>query len=194
MSPILRRASSADAAAVADVWAAAMTNEPMVRWPLAERDAAIAPMFASLAADYVDGQVVWVDDDVRSAAAWLPPEMALDTTAFDERIMAAIAAHTDDDGGHYFRFWTWVAEHMPEEPVWFLDVLGVTPSAQGLGLGSALVQHGLALADADGVAALLETGNPDNVDYYRRFGFDVWHQEAAPDGGPVVNFMMRRPS
>jgi predicted N-acetyltransferase YhbS len=77
--------------------------------------------------------------------------------------------------------------------VWFLDVLGVTPSSQGQGLGSALVRHGLALADADGVAALLETGNPDNIGYYRQFGFEVWRQEAAPDGGPVVSFMIHRP-
>jgi len=184
----------ADIAAVADVWTLAMTNEPMVRWPLADRNAAVGPMFASLASDYVTSQVVWVDSDLRAAAAWLPPEMAVDTTDFDERILAAIAAYTDDGGGHYVRFWTWVAEHMPDEPVWFLDVLGVTPSAQRHGLGDALVRHGLALADADGVASLLETGTPQNVGYYRRFGFEVWHQEAAPDSGPVVTFMMRRPA
>jgi predicted N-acetyltransferase YhbS len=55
---------------------------------------------------------------------------------------------------------------------------------QRRGLGSRLVRPILERADRDGVACHLETADPANVPYYRRFGFEVVEPslEVIPDG------------
>ena len=52
-------------------------------------------------------------------------------------------------------------------------LIGVDPARQGRGLGSALMKHTLALCDAEGALAYLESSNPRNVPLYERHGFEV---------------------
>ena len=54
-----------------------------------------------------------------------------------------------------------------------LVFLGVSPSAQGRGVGSAMLKATLAPLDAAGVTALLEATTDRNVALYRRHGFEV---------------------
>ncbi|VVB44987.1 GNAT family N-acetyltransferase [Beijerinckiaceae bacterium RH AL1] len=70
----------------------------------------------------------------------------------------------------------------PPEPHWYLHVVGCRPDAQGRGFGSAAIAPGLARADADGVAAYLETANPRNLPLYERLGFAVTHEWRVPRG------------
>lgn len=84
-------------------------------------------------------------------------------------------------------------ERVPDEPLWVLDHIGVSPAHQGRGVGRRPVEHGLALADADGIPAFLETGAARNVGYYERFGFRVVLDGDVPDGGPHIWFMRRDP-
>jgi GNAT superfamily N-acetyltransferase len=58
----------------------------------------------------------------------------------------------------------------PEQPVWYLQALGVHPNAQRRGVGAALLDAGLAMVDADRTACPLHTSDESNVDYYRRWG------------------------
>jgi GNAT superfamily N-acetyltransferase len=150
-------------------------------------------MFSTLAHEYVALRCVWVDATRRAAAAWLSPDLLGQLSAIDQRVEAAIAPHTTDHGKAYARFWDWVSESMPDAPMWFLDVVAVSPHAQSSGIGTLLIRHGLALAGMDGLPAMLETATAANVDYYRRFGFDVWSRDQAPDGGPTVWFMVKHP-
>jgi len=54
---------------------------------------------------------------------------------------------------------------------WFaLGPVSVTPSRQGKGIGSALINEGLARIETMGALGCILTGNPD---YYRRFGFEL---------------------
>ena len=149
--------------------------------------------FAVLASGYAGLGSVLVDSEMRGAAAWLSPEAAGQFYVVDQLVHEAVVPLTDDGGARYSSFWTWIAERMPAEPMWFLDILAVHPDSQGSGVGSALVRHGLELAKRDGVPAILETGNPRNVEYYRSFGFEVVHAEVAPGGGPMVWFMVCAP-
>jgi ribosomal protein S18 acetylase RimI-like enzyme len=98
---------------------------------------------------------------------------------------------TQDAGRRHKLLWDWVEQHVPDEPLWFLDHIGVEPAHQGQGIGRRLIEHGLALADADGVAAFLETSTARNVGYYERFGFRVVFDDDVPDGGPHIWFMRR---
>jgi GNAT superfamily N-acetyltransferase len=81
---------------------------------------------------------------------------------------------------------------IPAQPVWYLQALGVHPSAQRQGVGGALLADGLALVDADILPCHLHTSDPANVEYYRRWGFELT-QPAFPAGpdGPTYYGMTR---
>jgi ribosomal protein S18 acetylase RimI-like enzyme len=59
----------------------------------------------------------------------------------------------------------------PGLPHWRLAEVGVGAAARGLGVGSALLAHGLARVDADGSAAYLESSTARNRALYLRNGF-----------------------
>ncbi len=77
-------------------------------------------------------------------------------------------------------------------PAWYLDLLGVDPSAQGRGVGRSLLAPMLARIDRERADAVLLTYKRTNVELYRRFGFDVEVEEAIP-GLPTSWTMRRRP-
>jgi GNAT superfamily N-acetyltransferase len=79
----------------------------------------------------------------------------------------------------------------PREPHYYLFVLGVEPSLQGKGVGSALLGPVLARCDAEGMPAYLETANPRNLPLYERHGFRVRAEFAVPHGGPLTWLMWR---
>ena len=84
------------------------------------------------------------------------------------------------------------AQH-PEEPHWYLAVIGSDPSVRGGGFGQALMESGLLRCDADYAPAYLESSNPENIGYYERFGFRVTGEIQLPDGGPSLWPMWRDP-
>ena len=60
----------------------------------------------------------------------------------------------------------------PPGPCWYLNGIGVDPSAQRTGLGSALINQMLPRIDDDALPAFLDTSAPDNLGYYEQFGFN----------------------
>lgn len=55
----------------------------------------------------------------------------------------------------------------------YLYLLGVDPTRQGQGLGSALLEAGLARCDRERRRVYLETARADNVVFYQRHGFKL---------------------
>lgn len=86
-----------------------------------------------------------------------------------------------------------VEELHPRAPHLYLAVLGVDPSRQGSGLGTALLEPGLARCDREAIPAFLETAKERNVAYYERFGFRVTDCVKLPRGGPPIWLMWRDP-
>ena len=84
-------------------------------------------------------------------------------------------------------------EHHPEEPHWYLAIIGSDPTVRGTGLGQALMRSRLDRCDAEYAPAYLESSNPDNIPYYERFGFEVNGELRLPDGGPSLWPMWRQP-
>ena len=80
----------------------------------------------------------------------------------------------------------------PKGPHYYLSVLGVEPSRQGEGLGSALLQPMLRRCDQEGVGAYLESSKETNVRFYQRHGFRVT-DEVALSRGPKMWLMWRDP-
>ena len=62
---------------------------------------------------------------------------------------------------------------LPRQPHWYVLVLGVHPDHQGKGLGGVLLRQVLQRADDERVAVYLESSNPKNLDFYRKYGFEV---------------------
>jgi GNAT superfamily N-acetyltransferase len=191
---VIKRATPNRLAALDSLLAHAFIDEPMVRWPLGDRGAdylgrltrqfdVFNEINLGLGALYEAGHGL-------GAAVWLSPEQG---EAYAEAAAAAsqtrIPELTDDGGRRWTMFWGWVNTKVPDEPLWFLDQVGVDPAHQGRGIGAALIEFGLEQARATQTAAFLETGTPRNVPYYERFGFRVVADEDAPYGGPHVWFM-----
>lgn len=81
----------------------------------------------------------------------------------------------------------------PRSPHLYLGTIGVSPDAQANGYGGALVEAFTGDADRQGAGAYLECSTRHNVDFYRRFGFEVIGEVGLPDGGPVLWLMWREP-
>ena len=73
----------------------------------------------------------------------------------------------------------------PPGPCWYLNGIGVDPSAQRTGLGSALINQMLPCIDDDALPAFLDPSEPDNLGYYERFGFNVTAELTLPNGIPL---------
>jgi ribosomal protein S18 acetylase RimI-like enzyme len=82
------------------------------------------------------------------------------------------------------------AKHVPE-PHWYLLIVAVDPDLQGRGIGSALVEEGLARADQSDAPCYLETSETRNVPFYERYGFRVIEKVALGADGPP-GWAMRR--
>jgi ribosomal protein S18 acetylase RimI-like enzyme len=81
----------------------------------------------------------------------------------------------------------------PEEPHWYLAVIGSDPSVRGQGFGQVLMRSRLERCDAEYCPAYLESSKPENVPYYERFGFRVTGEIKVPGGGPTLWPMWRDP-
>ncbi len=81
----------------------------------------------------------------------------------------------------------------PSGPHYYLNILGVSPEAQGRGLGSALLAPMLERCDREGVGAYLESSKERNLAFYGRHGFRVTGEMRFPLGGPRLWLMWRDP-
>lgn len=61
----------------------------------------------------------------------------------------------------------------PNEPHWYLPLLGVDPHHHGKGLGSVLMKYALTMCDKDSVLGYIESSNPRNIPFYKRHGFEL---------------------
>lgn len=134
---------------------------------------------------YIPRGAAWTTSDATGAALWFPPG-TLELSP-RERLaeLASLLPEGLDSLGRGGRWEELIAKHHPREPHWYLQTLAVTPSAQRGGIGTALIEPGLARADADGVGCYLETQRESNIPYYRRFGFELTDEIGLEDSPPL---------
>src|SRR5579871_5929180 len=84
--------------------------------------------------------------------------------------------------------------HPMDRPHAYLWFLGVTPAAQGHGIGSRLLKAKCDQLDATGTPAFLETATERNLALYRRHGFEVISDYRPREGAPLVWAMWREPA
>jgi GNAT superfamily N-acetyltransferase len=79
----------------------------------------------------------------------------------------------------------------PEEPHIHLGPIGVAPEVQGRGIGTVLMNRYIDHLKTRKTAGYLETDRPENVEFYKKFGFVVLREETLI-GTPT--WYMWRPS
>lgn len=141
----------------------------------------------ALEADRVVGAASWPAPGTYPPGRWAVLRMSpwwMLTALRTGRVVSQVAA-----------FGAAVDRAFPDEPVRYLQVLGVHPEAQRRGVGSALLADGIERADSLRESIYLETAAEANVPYYIRFGFRVMAGSPSPigDGLPVM-WRMSRPA
>jgi ribosomal protein S18 acetylase RimI-like enzyme len=184
-------ATAADAAAVIDALMLAFAGDPMARWSWPD-PALYLTTFPRMArafggAAFERGTAHRIGH--AGAALWLAPGVHPDGEKMGALMAETIPPALQKDGEK-------VMEQMnrfhPQEPHWYLPLIGIDPAHQGKGLGGALLDHALALSDRDGVPAYLESSNPRNISLYERHGFERLGRIQA-GSSPTLVPMLRKP-
>lgn len=179
---------------------AAFADDPAILYLLGRRDEEGARWCmrqgVRLAVAHGIGFVACEDERILGASYWVPPGVSpLGGTLQQLRMGGWEAPLVLGARGTARELWREedlarrFAKHLAT-PSWYLDLLGVDPSAQGRGLGKALVAPMLARADQEGVPTVLVTHKEANLDYYRRLGFEVVSDETLR--GIPTGWTMRR--
>jgi GNAT superfamily N-acetyltransferase len=81
----------------------------------------------------------------------------------------------------------------PTAPHWYLQLLMVDAGFQRRGIGTELLQPGLAAADREGVICVLETQARRNLAFYHRTGFVITAESSDESGTATMWTMVRQP-
>lgn len=195
----VRPAVRADIAELSQVLGRAFYDDPVMAWMLPDpvaRRRKLHRVFAALTRHHHlsrGGVEVAAAGSVLGAAAlWDPPGQWRHTVGEQVRaapglLLAFGAAMRRGQQAEEL-----MQRHHPEEPHWYLAVIGSDPSVRGSGQGQALMRSRLDRCDAEHAPAYLESSNPANIGYYQRFGFEVTGEIVLPDG-PSLWPMWRQP-
>ncbi|MEJ5927256.1 GNAT family N-acetyltransferase [Corynebacterium sp. H128] len=195
----IRPATAADVPDVAALMAASFSaDDAITRYfkglpgiGTAQHESALAKLFAQqLSIEYLPlGRVdlAYENSELLGAGCWYPPD-APSPTVRDYFRMFGRHAPLIMARECYADMFT------PRQPHWYLYTLAVAPAAQGRGVGSALLSHGLARADDADMPCYLEATTPDSQRLYERWGFVAQREIPTPGAQPNEVGMCRNAS
>ncbi|MHA7653568.1 GNAT family N-acetyltransferase [Mycobacterium sp. ML4] len=200
MTPHARPARKADIAELSRTLGRAFFDDPVTMWILPDDSARrkhLGRLFATMTRHHhMAGGGVEVATDgsaIGAAALWDPPNKWRESRWAE---LAQLPTFLRIFGSQSKRGRT-VQEMMkrahPEEPHWYLAVIGSDPGVRGRGFGQELMRSRLDRCDAEYCPAYLESSKAENVPYYERFGFRVTGEIELPEGGPKLWPMWRDP-
>lgn len=208
----IRVADKADGELVARLLDDAFRDDPVSRWvlPGEEMFRVWHPKLMAAFTDIVlEGGYVHLTEDATACALWMPVPAAAEGAGG-----AGGAGGQDSEAGAGDRDGAAarIAEAVPpdnerveligrlqagvhptDRAHEYLWMLGVHPSHQGRGLGSALLRHVLDRLDREGRAAYLEASNPRSARLYERLGFTHADRPLDLPDGPRMWPMWRDP-
>jgi ribosomal protein S18 acetylase RimI-like enzyme len=193
--PAVRLARPQESGALKVALAAAFFDDPVFGWligPGSSRMARMQRYFAiQLAHTFVEG-CVWTSDGSQGAALCMPPGkwrlpallMLTNgpqfTSVFRARLPRALGMLTAIERRHL------------RGPHHYFANIGVTPAAQGKGLGRTLMRPTLDRCDEEGLPAYLEASSERNAALYERLGFECV-EVLRFAGSPPLRLMTRQP-
>lgn len=186
----VRTADDEDAASLFDILTRAFVADPVARWffPEPERYRMCFPIVARLfAGDAILHRTAFVSEDGAAAAIWHDPFSAPDDEALADFLDDCM---TPSRKASAFAVFAQMSDCHPDEPHWYLPMIGVIPTMQRRGHGAALMRHALRLSDQTGMPAYLEATSRRSVSFYKRLGFQVTGEIAVGDC-PILYPMVR---
>ena len=181
-----------------DVLARAFQEDPAWVWLIAdaEKRKRLLPWLFRVGFEVTAADVWTTSGVVRGAARWLPPGRPPMRVGPTLKALVATPFRLGSAIGPFLAYGRAVevlrAEAMPE-PHWYLAGIGVDPSAQRRGIGTALLEPGLVAATGAGLPTVLLTNNEANLPFYERHGFEVVRKDQTPKGGPQAWAMVKSP-
>jgi ribosomal protein S18 acetylase RimI-like enzyme len=183
---------SSQASAAVGIITLAFGTDPVARWMYPEPNDYLEhfPRFVrAFAGRSFEKGTAYLARETSGAALWLPPNVEPEEDPLIELFWSSTSERVQKD---LFPMFEQMATFHPKEPHWYLPMIGVEPSKQGHGVGSALMQHSLSNCDADELPAYLESSNPRNIPLYERFGFELIGVISSGDAPPLYP-MLRKP-
>jgi ribosomal protein S18 acetylase RimI-like enzyme len=190
-----RPATRADIPALSMALGRAFFDDPVMRWMLPDDDLrrlklhrlfAAITRYHHLSRGGVEVATATSPDGVGAAALWDPPGQ-WQTSRIDElRAIPGLFMAFGASLRRGLEVTELMKEAHPEEPHWYLAVIGSDPTVRGKGFGQALMRSRLDRCDAEHAPAYLESSNPDNVPYYERFGFEPTGEIKLPSRDGVA--------
>ena len=180
------------------VLARAFHDDPAWTWvlPDATRRAALLPWlfrtgFETMAAD------LWTTPGrVLGVSRWLAPGRPVLRVGTTLRVFVATPLRLREATSRYLQYGRAVEDvraRAARGPHWYLAGIGVDPSEQRKGIGSALLRPGLEAAEREGLPCVLLTNAERNLSFYGGHGFEVVLETDTPGGPPHAWAMVRKP-
>ncbi|MBA2633917.1 MAG: GNAT family N-acetyltransferase [Chloroflexi bacterium] len=198
----VRAASTADIDECARVLAAAFQADPGTIVFIAddrERAAILPDFFRTFVAAALseDADIVVAGEPIAGVASWFGPERhGPSPDAMGAHGLGAVLERSGPDATARLLGMLQEIEANHERlatgPHMRLEFFGVTPTLQGGGIGTALIEHGHRRADELGLACYLETFSEPNVGYYQRRGYRTVGEFIV--GDDVRGYGMLRPA
>src|SRR6056297_1018319 len=145
---------------VIDTLVMAFSSDPLVRWlypnpqDYLEYFPELLRIFGGKAFEHGTADYV---EDFAGSALWLPPEVHPDDEALAELLENSVPEERVDTAQAAFEA---LDEYHPDEPHYHFAAVGVDPTRQNKGYGSALIEDRLAKCDEADVPVYLESTNP----------------------------------
>lgn len=190
-----RRATAADADAIADLMTRVFAADPLWGPALARPDGAthhLRPYWDLYTAGALRFPCTGVAGGHDAVTVWIPPgEDEMTAEQFDAvlaLVRAELPSSYDDLVEVFARF---EAAHPHDEPHYYLSLFATRPESRGRGIGMALLRDDLAAYDAEGVPTYLESSNPANDARYAGVGYRAVGRFEHPGTGAAVTTMWR---
>ena len=144
----LRPTARADVRSLSKVLARAFYDDPVMNYMLPDdtaRAKALPPMFATLTRNHFiargGSEVASRGGVIGAATLWDPPGQRKSSRWEELRMMPTLAWHFHSRTEQTKTLGRLMEEAHPEEPHWYLMVIGSDPSVRGAGFGQALMRQ-----------------------------------------------------
>ncbi|MGB3625867.1 MAG: GNAT family N-acetyltransferase [Henriciella sp.] len=188
----IRPATRKDWRQLGDITAEAFAEDPFNLW-LFGGERALRPLFRIMARDiYLKHGFCHIAGD-GAATMWATHESNLRFPPLAlVQLMAAQMIHgTKGSMKRGMAAGEAMEKYHPSEPHLYLFTIGTRKAARGKGLGKAMMNPVLAVADKAGLPVYLENSNPANHGFYTSFGFEKLGDFRVLDDSPPMAPMWR---
>lgn len=193
----VRAATRSDLRSIGHTHGLAFENDPVARWMVGERRASatrIGRLYRALAHGHLPDGLTLVTPRTEAAAVWAAPErFKVPLGRWVPHVPGVLRALGASGSGRLLSMAE--VEHLhPDEPHYYLAVLGTHPAHQGRGHASSVMAPVFERADREGTGCYLESSREENIAFYLRHGFEVIGTHDLGGGtGPRMWLMWREP-